>query len=1226
MYDFKNFDRYDGRSNPTLPTEAMTFNGKLFEHEIEGYRTLQVAGREILANDLSTQVVGQQDGDDLQSKRHPSRDIKVLYQLDAESPLAFRKAFYRLNLLLHGSGVQFSFGDDPSVYWLGTLSEVEDVPGGTDHVKATFTIHCSDPYAHAVDEKRFPLDSANHQTVTVSFADKVRSDDSGKGIWSAWGPEINMELPTDFWYELPQSDYQAISQDDGNSSLQVRKTPNWQTGAIEQYNLFKALDSQLHGLWDKLGITDQLSKWDWCVNNITEWSLKSRVSGHSKTSYKVNAKVWLRDGSWQGNRINTESEPTELDYGNETFHLSDVLQDNGDLVYLQYAEPAGYDASHYLQHKWMNTKPDDFRPIAQNPLNNLLVSSATLGGGYLDLDGKPAFKDASYSSTDISKFYVEQGQAVAVNGLLFIKTGKSVYYDSRKIGDTKWAVKTTASTAGMAILGDGAGYELRAPRQFADGSDHGWSLNFDDLDWNLLQTDMRQQMNTWSNHNNRGYVTVNSETVNGSDLNAGEGFEFISGLSATADIGDVWHASFLARVTNGTAKAAIRTFDTSSNWRELWRGSEHQLTNKWSLVTAEYVIDGNHEHMNFDFLVEALGNAHVEITRPAIFSGDKGGTSGMPWNYHIFDHISNPTKAVDSPLVPYSIGEFNSDTGVIEGRTNADGNYLVVNVPISQRALQLYGNDTHFVLDMDVRQYGTGNDPKGKRVRLFMHDADNDSYEMVTAECPFTGDDSHFRIDFTLPKSLSHYTNVSMDLLGTKNTRDSGQYSGAIVPYSDNWSDMWTQTFESGVQGTGSTDGQYLPWQGDYTGATALDDYVFNWQARNIGDYAGNTKVDPTDDGANWVKLDYAALEVGVDVPITSTITIQNEGTEEAPVKLHINMPGDNGYIGAGTATQKVLLGNISQPDKTETQTSKVVTKADFNNDSWFSINDVKAIFKDGSFSDNPASGRMNSGWGPAGSWSSRWRLGVTNTGAYYDGIHGANAYFPWNESATNWSVRGYFQYQGGKSNGTGASMFNVQGDGELIASLQLWWWYQHDAQIRIRIGNQVFVEGDSLPDFNNYIGEMWLKRHGNHFEFVMVNNEEGGASRSWSYDIDANNTMYEADFANPKHEAHANNWYWGKWGNSNFVGGWMLDNQVWKDNVTVINDIPNTFKSGDQVVVDSGDHKSTPYLNGAVSYLLGDVGNKPLMAPVGTSYVHVQWSNWAKRPEVYATIRERFS
>ena len=46
MYDF--IDVTESQGEDTLPAEAVKFNGKWLDHEVEGFRTLRVSGRELM--------------------------------------------------------------------------------------------------------------------------------------------------------------------------------------------------------------------------------------------------------------------------------------------------------------------------------------------------------------------------------------------------------------------------------------------------------------------------------------------------------------------------------------------------------------------------------------------------------------------------------------------------------------------------------------------------------------------------------------------------------------------------------------------------------------------------------------------------------------------------------------------------------------------------------------------------------------------------------------------------------------------------------------------------------------------------------------------------------------------------------------------------------------------------------------------------------------------------
>ena len=91
MYNF--IDTTEVFGGTSLPSEALKINGEYIENLIDGYRTLQVSGREGLSPELTTIETGVRDGSTLKNKRFPDRTITVTYQLLAESNEAFREAF-----------------------------------------------------------------------------------------------------------------------------------------------------------------------------------------------------------------------------------------------------------------------------------------------------------------------------------------------------------------------------------------------------------------------------------------------------------------------------------------------------------------------------------------------------------------------------------------------------------------------------------------------------------------------------------------------------------------------------------------------------------------------------------------------------------------------------------------------------------------------------------------------------------------------------------------------------------------------------------------------------------------------------------------------------------------------------------------------------------------------------------------------------------------------------
>lgn len=149
MYEFRDTTVSEFAAGNSLPAEAMSFNGKYFENEITGYRTLHVSGRELMESEIQTAEINLVDGSKYYGKRYPARTITVAYQLIAESDTAFRQAYNKLNLLLKGEQVKVIFSDEPDKYFIGTATGNTDPEPGVNAVKGEIEIYCSDPVKYS---------------------------------------------------------------------------------------------------------------------------------------------------------------------------------------------------------------------------------------------------------------------------------------------------------------------------------------------------------------------------------------------------------------------------------------------------------------------------------------------------------------------------------------------------------------------------------------------------------------------------------------------------------------------------------------------------------------------------------------------------------------------------------------------------------------------------------------------------------------------------------------------------------------------------------------------------------------------------------------------------------------------------------------------------------------------------------------------------------------------
>lgn len=188
MYSFIDVDEV--QSGNSLPSEAMSINGTYIENEIDGYRTLQVEGRELLESEISEMQVGYSDGSRYQQKRDLTRTITVHYQLLASDAEEFREKFNQLCSLLDQEEAQLIFADETDKYYIGTKASVEQPEPGRLNVTGTFSFYCADPYKYAVTEKSAQNNEASAITLTnngtkavpVSLKIKMTSDNGYIGL------------------------------------------------------------------------------------------------------------------------------------------------------------------------------------------------------------------------------------------------------------------------------------------------------------------------------------------------------------------------------------------------------------------------------------------------------------------------------------------------------------------------------------------------------------------------------------------------------------------------------------------------------------------------------------------------------------------------------------------------------------------------------------------------------------------------------------------------------------------------------------------------------------------------------------------------------------------------------------------------------------------------------------------------------------------------------------
>lgn len=144
MYKFTDLNQ--AATQALLPSVAMVFNGKIFEEELKGYRTLNVYGRETLSREVDSEARSKSNGSMFYGVRLPSRVITVEYKLSADSASEMQAKFNRLRRLQYSIGeVPFSFLDEPEYTYFGVVSGADEPDPSKLSVVSKFSIFCSNP-------------------------------------------------------------------------------------------------------------------------------------------------------------------------------------------------------------------------------------------------------------------------------------------------------------------------------------------------------------------------------------------------------------------------------------------------------------------------------------------------------------------------------------------------------------------------------------------------------------------------------------------------------------------------------------------------------------------------------------------------------------------------------------------------------------------------------------------------------------------------------------------------------------------------------------------------------------------------------------------------------------------------------------------------------------------------------------------------------------------------
>lgn len=171
-----------------LPSVAMKFNGIYLEEHLDGYRTLNVSGREMMNYDIQSDRRTSGDGSIRYGKNRPSRIISVQYRLVSDTPEQMQRKYNELRRLLHTEGiVPIEFLDEPNTVYFGEFQSAEGVPDDRLTVVSRFTLFCpeSDKYGQLITTNGAVTINTFYKTlpekITVTTTSTTNSVDISNG-------------------------------------------------------------------------------------------------------------------------------------------------------------------------------------------------------------------------------------------------------------------------------------------------------------------------------------------------------------------------------------------------------------------------------------------------------------------------------------------------------------------------------------------------------------------------------------------------------------------------------------------------------------------------------------------------------------------------------------------------------------------------------------------------------------------------------------------------------------------------------------------------------------------------------------------------------------------------------------------------------------------------------------------------------------------------------------
>lgn len=351
----------------------------------------------------------------------------------------------------------------------------------------------------------------------------------------------------------------------------------------------------------------------------------------------------------------------------------------------------------------------------------------------------------------------------------------------------------------------------------------------------------------------------------------------------------------------------------------------------------------------------------------------------------------------------------------------------------------------------------------------------------------------------------------------------------------------------------------------------------------------------------------------------TDTITVTNSGTVTVPVKVTSKFSSDDGFLGLTLNGRYYQVGNTKEVNGKTYDDSQMLVKTRPTID--------KYILNDPSFAVIPADqGVMTQTGTVTIKPDPTNQLGITTPsdfGPNNHGPHGPSLIYklPADSNGEVGAVNCILRMHAGLGALSLDSPSDMRQVGQICMTI-----YDKDKKAMARILysdmsqttsdfnvrfdlNEKKVREEDFVNSPGFTGHCYIRKTGSQFIFAW-GGEAGGTAQTYTCEELADTKVMYVSF---------NFLQWADVPLPHYFG--LIEWNFEKDYVDLYKDLPNYFKAGDIVTLDSSTNLLT--INQYTDWDRVDIGSQPLLAPPGQSKLGIVVSPWANLPAVSTELRE---